>query len=197
MNARMHLNPATANSILEDLPVHKARNSYPQVLAEGIQLLPNENGSRRSYRQFTFPFFKISTIHVHKINSIMLENAHLTSSIAFSSETSLTVSLRYYFELPADSGYKIVWRQDNTDVRLAYLQKLKTIARSSGCNINIIHKQALGPEDIQGMTQEIFTQLQKDLLSHLPEQPTEFMQLYNKLGKQRLPSPRVIGYSPA
>jgi hypothetical protein len=56
MNARMHLNLATANSILEDLPVHRARKSYSRLSAEGIQLLPNENVSRRSYHQFTFRF---------------------------------------------------------------------------------------------------------------------------------------------
>jgi hypothetical protein len=186
-NARLHLNSATAKSILEDLPIHKARNSYSQVSAEGIQLLPNEDGSRRSSHRFTFPFFKISTAQVHKINAIMLENAYLTSAIAFSSEASLTASLKYYLEIPADRGYKIVLGQDNSDVRLLYLRKLEIIAKSLGCAVNLVYKQAVVPDDIEEKKQEVLTQLLKDILRHVPEQPTEFMQLYNRLGEQQRP----------
>jgi hypothetical protein len=187
-NPSLHVNPATAGSILEDLPVKKARNSYSHVSAKGIQLLSNEDGSRRSCHRFTFPFFKIRTQHVQKINSIMFENAHLTSAIAFSSEASLAISLKYYLELPADSSYKLVQSQDHGDVRLLYLHKLETIATSLGCIINLAYKEVLKPEDIDEMKQEVSTQLRKDFLSHLPEQPTEFMQLYNKLGEQQSPS---------
>jgi hypothetical protein len=49
-----HVNSSTARSKLEDLPLKKARNSYSEILPHGIQLLPGEDGSRRSYHQFTF-----------------------------------------------------------------------------------------------------------------------------------------------
>ncbi|KAH8621444.1 hypothetical protein IG631_23929 [Alternaria alternata] len=176
-----HINPDTAKSILEDLPLRKPRNSYSQVLPQGIQLLPGKDGTRRSYHRFTFPFFKISTDQMHKINCILLENAHLTSVIRFSSRLSLKESLEHYLQLPADCGYKVV-RRPNNDRKLVYLKKLELIARSLGSAVMMSYKEVLGADEIEELRQESLRQLQKALLENLPERPTEFMQLYQKLG---------------
>lgn len=176
-----HINPDTAKSILEDLPLRKPRNSYSQVLPQGIQLLPGEDGTRRSYHRFTFPFFKISTDQMHKINCILLENAHLTSVIGFSSRLSLKESLEHYLQLPADCGYKVVCRPNN-DEKLVYLKKLELIARSLGSAVVMSYKEVLGADEMEELRQESLRQLQKALLENLPERPTEFMQLYQKLG---------------
>ena len=181
LSRSFHVNPATARSTLEDLPLKKPRNSYSQILPQGIQLLPGEDGSRRSYHRFTFPFFNLDTDQVQRINCILLDNAHLTSAIGFNSELSLKRSLEYYLQLPADRGYKMVHDRDN-DVRLVYLKKLESISTSLGSTVVLSYNKALVVEDMEVLSEESLKQLQKDMLEHLPKQPTEFMQLYNKLG---------------
>ncbi|KAF1947455.1 hypothetical protein EJ02DRAFT_507895 [Clathrospora elynae] len=181
-STRSHADPATAKSILEDLPVKKARNSYSQITAGGIQLLPNEDGSRRSSHQFTFSFFKINKDQVYRINSILLENAHLTSAIAFSSEISLAASLKHFLELPADRGFKVVRRQDPNDVRLLYLQKLESIAKSLVSFVKLVYKETPGVEDIDDVKSEVLAQLRQDMSEHMSKKPSEPMQLYSILG---------------
>lgn len=176
-----HINPDAAKSILEDLPLRKPRNSYSQILPQGIQLLPGEDGTRRSDHRFTFPFSQINTNQVHRINCILLDNAHLTSVIAFSSELSLKRSLEHYLQLPADCGHKVVYRRE-TDVKLVYLRKLELIARSLGSTVVMSYKEVLGADEMEESRQKSLRQLQKALLENLPEQPTEFMQLYQELG---------------
>lgn len=175
-----HVNPDTARSTLEDLPLRKPRNSYSQVLPSGIQLLPGEDGTRRSNHRFTFSFFQINTNQVHRINCILLDNAHLTSVVAFNSELSLKKSLDYYLQLPADRGYKVVYRPN--DVKLMYLKKLEHVAKSLGSGVVMSYKEVKGIDEIEESRQESLEQLQKALLEILPEQPTEFMQLYQGLG---------------
>lgn len=175
-----HVNPDTAKSTLEDLPLRKPRNSYSQVLPEGIQLLPGEDGTRRSSHRFTFSFFQINTDQVHRINCILLDNAHLTSVVAFNAELSLKRSLDHYLQLPADRGYKVVHRPN--DVELVYLRKLEYIARSLGSDIVMSYKEVPGTDEMEESRQESLRQLQKAMLEDLPEQPTEFMQLYQELG---------------
>ncbi|KAF1847287.1 uncharacterized protein K460DRAFT_276406 [Cucurbitaria berberidis CBS 394.84] len=176
-----HANPATAISSLEDLPIRKPRNSYSQRSSQGIEFLPGEDGSRRSHHRFTFPFFKLDTNQIKRINCIFLDNAHLTSEIVFNSASSLRESLQYYLELPADQGYKLVHRQKN-DARLVYIKKLETIINTLGSTVSLVYKQALCVDDMEKLKASTLKQLQEDMLKHLPEQPTEFMQLYNTLG---------------
>lgn len=180
-NALLHVNPATANSILEDLPIKKPRNSYSQVSAQGIQFLPGEDGSRRSDHRFTFPFFKISTGHVRKINCLLLENAQLTSTIAFNSKSSLKDLLEYYLQLPADQGFKVV-HGEGGNVRLSYLRKLESVVNTFGSAVNLTYKTVPSVDNMEKLKREALGQLRKDVLEHLPQQPTEFMQLYNKIG---------------
>lgn len=175
-----HGDPDTARSTLEDLPIRKPRNSYSQVLPQGIQLLQGENGTRRSDHRFIFPFFQISTNQVHRINCILLDNAPLTSVIAFKSELSLKRSLEYYLQLPAHCGYKVVHRPN--DVKLTYLKKLEHIARSMGCDVVMAYKEFLGGEEMEEARQQSLRQLQDAFLKDVRKQPTDFMQLYQELG---------------
>jgi len=180
MNRSSHVNPAAA-SMLQDLPITKPRNSYSRVTPQGIQLLPGEDGSPRSYHQFTFPFFKISTHQVHKINSLLLENAHHTSSIGFNSKLSMKRSLEYYLRLPSNSGFKVVHHGDS-DVRLVYLRKLESIAKSLGSTMTLLYQTFSGQDGVEKSRKEALEKLQKEMLKHLPKQPTEFMDLYKILG---------------
>ena len=180
-NRSQHLDPETAVSSLEDLPLAKPRNSYSQVLPEGIELLPGEDGSPRSYHQFTFTFTKISTDQTHRINMILLENAYLTSAIGFNSKESLQRSIEYYFQLPLDRGFKLIGSKDN-DPRLTYLRKLETISHSLGSTVPLSYRKTPDLDQMEKEREESLKELRKKVLESLPAQPTDFMQLYNILG---------------
>jgi hypothetical protein len=181
-SAQCHFDPTTATSLLEDLPVKKPRNSYSHVTSEGIQLLPGEDGSRRENHRFLFPFFKIGAEHVLKINDVFLENAYRTSKIAFNSSESLKQSIQHYFQLPSDRGFKSVHRRDK-DARLTYLRKLETILRSLGSETKLVYREILGMDAAEGLKDETLKALLKEGFERAMEQPTDFMQLYNNLGK--------------
>jgi len=191
IKARAHANPATVKSMLEDLPVKKPRNSYSQVSTEGIQYLPGEDGSRQSYHRFDFLFFKITTGQVHKINCVLLDNAHLTSTIAFGSQASLEDTLKHYLQLPVDQGFKVVFHQES-DVRLTYLRKLESVFNSWGSTVNLTYKTISSVDDTDVSMEELMEQLRKDVLKHLPRQPSEFMHLYKKLGMPNSPHFYVV-----
>ncbi|KAH7082880.1 hypothetical protein BKA63DRAFT_139266 [Paraphoma chrysanthemicola] len=176
-----HNNPDAATSSLEDLPLKRPRNSYSQILPHGIELLPGEDGSRRSHHHFTFPFLQINTNQVHRINCVLLDNAHLTWVIGFSSKSSLRETLDYFLQLPNGRGYKVIHRANN-DGRLVYLQKLDTIAKSLGSTGLMSYEEILGEEEMEESRQESLRQIEKDFLENIPEKPTEFMELYQKLG---------------
>jgi hypothetical protein len=180
LSSSYHLDPATAISTLEDLPLRKPRNSYSQVLPQGIQLLEGEDGTRRSNHHFTFPFFQINTNQVHKINCVLLDNAHLTSVLAFNSRLSLKNALKFYLQLPTDRGYKVVYRP--TDMKLVYLRKLEHVAKSLGSDIVMSYKEVPCPDEMETARRMSSRQLRKAWLEDLPGQLTEFMQLYQRLG---------------
>lgn len=183
-----HLDPENAVSSLEDLPLTKPRNSYSQILPEGIELLPGEDGSPRSHHQFTFPFTKITTDQTHRINMILLENAYLTSAIGFNSKTSFQKSTEYYLQLPSNRGFKVI-RNTTTDPRLAYLKKLQTIVQTLGSTVELTYHQAPNMAELEEYREQSLRQLRKKMLESLPAQPTEFMQLYNILGTSSAPFP--------
>lgn len=173
-----HANPAAANSILADLPVKKSQNSYSSVGSHRIELLEGEDGSRRSYHRFCFPFFKLSTEHVNKINTIMLENSHTCQAIAFTSHSALRMTIEHYLTLPAYQGFKLVGDKAN-DPKLSYLSKLEHILRKLGsdkCLVYQFHSAKLVDDGI-------FEIMGNKLIEYVPEQPTKFMQLYMKLGE--------------
>ena len=173
-----HANPAAANSILADLPVKKPRNSYSSVGSHRIELLEGEDGSRRSYHWFCFQFFKLSTEHVNKINTIMLENSHTCQAIAFTSQSALRMTIEYYLTLPASQGFKLVGDKAN-DPKLSYLSKLEHILKKLGSDKCLVYQS----HSAKPIDDGIFEIMGNKLIEYLPEQPNEFMQLYMKLGE--------------
>lgn len=173
-----HRNPTT-NSILAHLPIKKAQNSYSSVTSYGIKLDEGEDGSRRGYHRFCFPFFKLATEDVNKINAIFLENAYACQAVAFTSHSALRVAIDNYLTLPATEGFKYVGHHGNGP-NLSYLVKLENISRKLGSDKGLVY-QSHGAE----LTDDrIFETFSSSLAEHLPEQPTEFMQLYMKLGER-------------
>ena len=84
------------HSILEDLPITKARNSYTKLVNGRIVPLDRGGRSPRLNDKFSFRFFPISTDHTQRINSIMLDNSYSISRIAFKSQSSARITLEYY-----------------------------------------------------------------------------------------------------
>ena len=177
LSASQHADPSATTSILADLPVKKARNSYSLVDETGVQFKDGEDGSRRSYHRFGFQFFRISTEHVNAINAIMLDNAHANELIAFASRDALKETLEHYITLPSDRGFKVV-SDETKDFRVQYLRKLEQVLRKLGSNGCLVYRSLSIPDQEQQLVM-----MGQELVKHLPEQPTEYMRLHLKLGK--------------
>lgn len=72
-------------SLLDDLPIKKARNNYSEIVDGGVQLINGKDGKKRKDHKFCFTFFPIDTKHVNAINGILLDNAYVCSSVIFES----------------------------------------------------------------------------------------------------------------
>jgi hypothetical protein len=93
-NAAQHVYPEKFCSILEDLPIVKARNSYSKIINGKIELI---NGGPKGLTDiFYFPFCAIGTKYVDKINGTMLNESHQIDRIVISSKISEYNSLSHY-----------------------------------------------------------------------------------------------------
>ena len=182
LNVNQHVHPQHANSVLEDLPVTKARNSYTKLVDGRIQLLDGEDGSYRSDHKFCFRYFPISAEHVNKINAIMLTESYNTSKIVFKSKFWVLKALEYYLSMPCEQDgvyhYKIF--EDMPDEpRLAWLKKLAQAAKQLGSNTKAVY---------QLITSEINREkgleaLSQKLSESFPKELPSTMRPYMKLGQ--------------
>jgi hypothetical protein len=177
LNIIKHVDPLHVRSILEDLPVAKARNSYARLMDGRTVLLDGENGSPRSDHKFCFRFFPISTKHVNKINGIMLEHSDNSATVVFKSRLATRKTLDYYLSMPC-GGFKMVGNAPN-DPKLAYLKKLEQAVKQLGSDTTAVYRM----QRSKISDSDKFETLGQMLANHLPEEPTEFMKLYAKLGK--------------
>jgi len=182
LNAIQHNEPSSAKSILEDLPVAKARNSYTRLVDGRLKLLDGEDGSPRSYHKFCFRFFPISTEHVNKINCIMLEQSYNTSKIVFNSRPGVLKTLEYYLSMPCRGykpfSFKIVGDAPN-DPRLVCLKKLEQAAKKLGSNTTAVYQV----EKSKVNEEDELEALGQMLAKGAPKEPTKIMKLYMRLGK--------------
>lgn len=184
LNAIQHVDPLRANSMLEDLPVTKARNSYTKLENGRITLLDGEDGSLRSCHKFCFRFFPIPTEHVNKINGIMLEESFTTSKIVFKSKLGVRKTLEYYLSMPCDSeqnrtfSFKTFGDAPN-DPRLVCLKKLEQAAKQLGSNTTAVYQ--LRTSEVN--EKDEFEALGQMLSRSLPQEPTKAMRFYMKLGQ--------------
>ncbi|KAL9085882.1 MAG: hypothetical protein Q9165_007365 [Trypethelium subeluteriae] len=170
-----HANPSATTSVLVDLPVTKAGNSYSAANDTRVQLRDGEDGSKRSYHKFCFEFFKIPTGHVNTINTVMLDNAHEHERIAFASRDSLRETLEHYITL-THRGFKVVSDEVN-DSRLQYLRKLEQVLHMLGSNGRLVYRSCSIPDQ-----EHQLVMLGQDLEKNMPEEPSEYTKLHLKLG---------------
>ena len=177
LNAAQHVDPSRANSCLQDLPVRKARNSYSEVVNGRVIWTDGRDRKLRPDDKFCFEFFPITTTHVNKINSIMLEESYSISTIAFKSKSSARKALEFHLTTPIvrnEFGKKIFETLD--DARLVCFKKLEQVAKQLGSDIAA---KFLALEE-ENSEQLLLTQF---LEKFMPSEPTDMMKTYMKLGE--------------
>ncbi|KAK0721954.1 hypothetical protein B0T26DRAFT_196561 [Lasiosphaeria miniovina] len=132
-------------SLLDDLPITKARNNYTRVFEGRLQYLDVDETKwkRLKSHKFYFSFFPVSTKHVHTINAILLDNCWPCTHVVFESAESFTRTLEWYLTAPCTVG-KIIMGYD-IERREAALKKLETISRSLGSTKETVWKRESSP----------------------------------------------------
>lgn len=176
LSAGFHDDPNEANSILADLPVSKAGNSYTKLTDGRLVLLDGEDGAHRANHRFCFRFFPIAEEHVNKINAIMLEESYGISTIVFGSPTGARKIMESYLSaLPRpESGFKTVSSKPD-DRRLIFLQKLENAAQKMGSNVVAVYHTIINTEE----RDELVARMME---FNPPEEISEHMRLYMRLG---------------
>ncbi|KAK6591544.1 hypothetical protein H4I95_12152 [Botrytis cinerea] len=126
-------------SLLKDLPVAKARNSYTKEVGGRLLLAEGKDGARRSSDRFCFTLFRLPSEHVQMLNSVMLDQACNISKIVYRSRSALKTALEFYLDMPTQTNgiysmKTITERPDDPYKRL--LEKLEHVARDLGSNIH-------------------------------------------------------------
>ena len=176
-----HNDPLNARSILADLPIKKARNSYTKIVDGKVVLLEGEDGSHRADHKFHFRFFPLTTELTDRINFIMLENAHYISTIIFKSQEAAHRTLREYLTMPCEFDglpcFKTI-ANSGDDPRLTFLKRLEKVVSKLGSEV-------VSTYQIERETfNDPLVMLGQALMMRAPSQneSTDFMQLYAKLG---------------
>ena len=179
LNAAKHIFPSHANSCLQDLPVRKARNSYSEVVNGRVIWSDGRDRKLRPDDKFCFEFFPITTTHVNKINSIMLEESYSISAVAFKSKSSARKALEFHLTTPIvlnEFGKKIFKTRD--DARFVCFKKYEQVARQLGSDIAA--KYLVLEEEKPEKLEQLLTRL---LEQEMPSEPTDMMKTYMKLGE--------------
>ncbi|KAG7404066.1 hypothetical protein Forpe1208_v015793 [Fusarium oxysporum f. sp. rapae] len=125
--------PENVKSILADLPVAKAMNSYMKAVDGKLELAPGETGKARHSDKFCFRFWPIKRKHVYIINSIFLDNVLHCKSIVFRSAPSFKRTLEAYMTTDLYGFKKVgVGERGARISRRMCLQKLSTVLKALG-----------------------------------------------------------------
>jgi hypothetical protein len=122
-------------SILENLPVHKAINSYSTVVNGILRKRPGWDGQLRQTDTFSFPFFKISTRHARIINGLLLDHAFRGLTVIFDKKTAFLDLLEWFLTEPCEVG-KRLGGQHHAD-QMRYLARLTALTHAEGRNITL------------------------------------------------------------
>lgn len=175
-NAFQHLDPLNSRSILRDLPVTKARNSYTKVVDGQLVFLDNGDGAPRSHDRFCFQFFPISTQHTDRINNIMLEQSTKISTIVFKTPQAARNTLETYLQMPCEISRDLFFKNVGPppDTTLVFLRKLEQVVKQLGSNATAVYHKA--------MPRDVFKIIGRTMAEKFPKEPTEFMKRYQTLG---------------
>ncbi|KAM0797655.1 hypothetical protein BDR22DRAFT_810083 [Usnea florida] len=115
----MHLDPDTAGSWLQDLPISRARNNYSQIVDGRLQPVPTKISKDK--HKFYFPFFPLDHEHVQRINMLCLEEAAQTMAIVYKSRKSLRTALEFYLT-DKTPGFKQFYSEIPNDLNHVHMQ---------------------------------------------------------------------------
>ncbi|RMJ18204.1 hypothetical protein CDV36_002169 [Fusarium kuroshium] len=130
---------AGAKSMLHDLPVKKATNSYSEIIG-GIPVLKPGRSSSKGHSKddrFCFRFFPLETVHVRKINGVFLDNCYMGSSIVFGSQEVFLKTLDWWLTEPCVTGK--ISMGEFEQVHLKYLRNLETFMKSRGWEKELVY----------------------------------------------------------
>lgn len=133
-----HNRPGNATSLLQDLPIAKARNSYTVIQDGRLELAEGADKVPKAADKFQFTFFRLESRHVQTINLVMLDQAHNSSHVVFKSRFALRAALDFYLDFPTQTrgAYSIKTITERTeDPMLLLLRKLETVAHSLGSSV--------------------------------------------------------------
>ncbi|WZH47751.1 uncharacterized protein QYS62_008910 [Fusarium acuminatum] len=122
-------------SILEDLPVHKAFNSYSHIVDGKWAMRQDWDQQLRQTDTFTFPFFKISTQHGRIINGLLLDHAFHGSTIIFDRKDPFLDLLEWFLTEPCEVGKRLGGEQHEDQER--YIERLTSLMHAEGRNITV------------------------------------------------------------
>ncbi|EXK78601.1 hypothetical protein FOQG_16716 [Fusarium oxysporum f. sp. raphani 54005] len=122
-------------SILEDLPVHKAINSYFTLVNGILRKRPGWDGQLRQTDTFSFPFFKISAHHARIINGLLLDHAFHGLRIIFNKKGPFLDLLEWFLTEPCEVGKRLGGEHHAEQMR--YLARLTALMHAEGRNISL------------------------------------------------------------
>lgn len=131
--AAQFLNPEGIRSILSDLPVAKATNSYSTLVHGKLELALGQSGTPKLNDKFCFRFWPISTSHVDVINSVFFDNLLRCKNVVYNSKSSFKRTLETYMT-SSTHGFKSigVGEYGARASRLVCLEKLSTVLNTLG-----------------------------------------------------------------
>lgn len=170
-----HLDPDRAGSMLQELPISPCDHGYVHSAIDSTSSFHKED-------KFYFRCFKLSLTHIATINSLLLEEAHATSSIVYHSRESLKRSIENYLNDETE-GLKYIL-DSPLDKRRLYLTTLEKILRDLGGTARCkIKKFSISSRRIH-MTEHVAVEVAIQLLqSEEKETPLPWIYLLMKQGR--------------
>ncbi|KAG6015479.1 hypothetical protein E4U43_005246 [Claviceps pusilla] len=156
-----------SETLLDDLPVSKARNNYSEVVNGVLRPVHGMAGpSHQRRHSFFFKFFPLETTHVNRINGVFLASASSCSSLVFQSKTAFRASLAWFM---ANSKYFPKYAGYNNSIELGCLKKFSAL---------------LTQLDMKNRPLGKGTPSMREAVENIPDgnDATPFMQVYQMLG---------------
>lgn len=190
-------------SILADLPVAKATNSYTRIVNDQLELEPGASAKPHGKDRFCFRFWPIERRHVDIINSIFLDNTLRCTSVAFRSVPSFTRTLETYLTADCHGFKKVgVGELHARTGRRECLQKLSLVLKALGSDVAPLWHEDEGARTSHSLMSldDVWIDMIKILLGRGVEfspgtDSSAFFSTYNSLGtksRDKLETSRLL-----
>ncbi|KAJ3531959.1 hypothetical protein NM208_g8647 [Fusarium decemcellulare] len=175
-------------SMLHDLPVQKATNSYSEMVDGQPMLKPGRDAIFRKDDRFCFKLFPLETRHVRMINGIFLDNSYINSRVAFRTHETFLSTMDWWLTEPCVTG-KII-TGDDALARLSHVKKLAAFMESTGWDKEPVWREMPTPlmSDVEGSMlrhlehRRFMEKLIQSPPEHIKAAFSDRMSTYKKLG---------------